>query len=144
MDMKCGVFFFLVSCGGVRLSPLGTSAPNWPIVPAPDDRWWTWSSRWNENSQGKPKYSRENLPHCHFVHRKSHMAWPGLEQPLSYGTALASNTSSAVCEILFQLYNTVKRSVINSPEWCKERLTKVLNRFQYREERVNRYNFPQT
>jgi hypothetical protein len=29
---------FLVSWGGVRLSPLGTSAINWPIVPAPDDR----------------------------------------------------------------------------------------------------------
>jgi hypothetical protein len=27
--------FFLVSWGGVRLSPLGTSATNWPIVPAP-------------------------------------------------------------------------------------------------------------
>jgi hypothetical protein len=31
------VFFFLVSWGGMRLSPLGTSAINWPIVPAPDD-----------------------------------------------------------------------------------------------------------
>jgi hypothetical protein len=34
-------FFFsfsLVSWGGVRLSPLGTSATIWPIVPAPDDR----------------------------------------------------------------------------------------------------------
>jgi hypothetical protein len=41
----------------MRLSPLGTSATNWPIVPAPDDRWWTWSSRWNENWQGKRKYS---------------------------------------------------------------------------------------
>jgi hypothetical protein len=30
--------FFLVSCGGVGLSPLGTSATNWPVVPAPDDR----------------------------------------------------------------------------------------------------------
>jgi hypothetical protein len=29
---------WLVSWGGVRLSPLGTSATNWPIVPAPDDR----------------------------------------------------------------------------------------------------------
>jgi hypothetical protein len=29
---------FLVSWGGVRLSPLGTSATIWPIVPAPDDR----------------------------------------------------------------------------------------------------------
>jgi hypothetical protein len=44
----------------VRLSPLGTSATNWPIVPAPDDRWWwMWSSRWNKNWQGKPKYSEK-------------------------------------------------------------------------------------
>jgi hypothetical protein len=36
----------------------GTSATNWPIIPAPDDRWWwMWNSRWNENCQGKPKYS---------------------------------------------------------------------------------------
>jgi hypothetical protein len=32
-------FLFLVSWGGVRLSPLGTSATILPIVPAPDDRW---------------------------------------------------------------------------------------------------------
>jgi hypothetical protein len=32
------VFLFLVSWGGVRLSPLGTSATNWPIAPDPDDR----------------------------------------------------------------------------------------------------------
>jgi hypothetical protein len=31
-------FSFLVSSGGVILSPLGTSATNWPLVPAPDDR----------------------------------------------------------------------------------------------------------
>jgi hypothetical protein len=30
--------FYLVSWGVVRLSPLGTAATNWPIVPAPDDR----------------------------------------------------------------------------------------------------------
>jgi hypothetical protein len=30
--------FFVVSCDGARLSPLGTPATNWPIVPAPDDR----------------------------------------------------------------------------------------------------------
>jgi hypothetical protein len=30
--------FFIVSWGGLRLSPLGTSATNLPIVPAPDDK----------------------------------------------------------------------------------------------------------
>jgi hypothetical protein len=30
----------------------------WPIVPAQDDRWWwLWSNWWNEDWQGKPKYS---------------------------------------------------------------------------------------
>jgi hypothetical protein len=33
-----GISIFLVSWGGVRLSPLGTLATNWPIVPVPDDR----------------------------------------------------------------------------------------------------------
>jgi hypothetical protein len=32
----------------------------WPIVPAPDDRWWwLWRNWWNENWQGKPKYSEK-------------------------------------------------------------------------------------
>jgi hypothetical protein len=36
--------------------------PNWPIVPAPDDRWWwLWISWWNEDWQGKPKYSEKTL-----------------------------------------------------------------------------------
>jgi hypothetical protein len=33
-----GFFFFFLPWGGVTLSPLGTSATNWPNVPAPDDR----------------------------------------------------------------------------------------------------------
>jgi hypothetical protein len=31
-------YFILLRWSGVRLSPLGTSATNWPTVPAPDDR----------------------------------------------------------------------------------------------------------
>jgi hypothetical protein len=46
----------------VRLSPLGTSATIWPILSASDDRWCVWSSRWNENWQGIPKYSEETCP----------------------------------------------------------------------------------
>jgi hypothetical protein len=34
----------------------------WPIVPAPDYRWWLWSSWWNEDWQGKPKYSEKTCP----------------------------------------------------------------------------------
>jgi hypothetical protein len=55
-------YLCLVSWDGVRLSPLGTPATNWPISWAPDDRWWVWSSRWNDNWQGKPKYSQKTCP----------------------------------------------------------------------------------
>jgi hypothetical protein len=33
-----GISLYFVSWGGVRLSPRGTSATNWLILPAPDDR----------------------------------------------------------------------------------------------------------
>jgi hypothetical protein len=61
----------------VRLSPLGTSATNWPIVPTPDDRrWWIWSSRCNENWQGKPKYSVETCPSATLP--STNPIWPDL------------------------------------------------------------------
>jgi hypothetical protein len=66
----------LVSWGGVRLSPLGTSATNWPIVPAPDDRWWVWSSQWNENWQGIPKYSEKTC--ASVTLSTTNPTWPGL------------------------------------------------------------------
>jgi hypothetical protein len=37
----------------------------WPIVPAPDDRWWwLWSNWWNEDWQGKQKHSEKTCPNA--------------------------------------------------------------------------------
>jgi hypothetical protein len=81
----------------VRLSPLGTSATGWPIVPAPDDRWWVCSRRWNEKWQGKPKYSEKTCPSATLS--ITNPTWPDLSSNpgfrggkpatnrLSYGTA---------------------------------------------------------
>jgi hypothetical protein len=91
-------FFFLVSWVGVRLSPLGKSATNWPIVLAPDDRCWMWSLRWNENWQEKPKYSEKTCPSATLSTTNPSWPDPGLNpgrrrgKPatncLNYGTAL--------------------------------------------------------
>jgi hypothetical protein len=62
IQRKAGKFFSLVSWGGVRLSPLGTSANIWPIAPAPDDRWWVWGSWWNGNWQGNRSTRRKPAP----------------------------------------------------------------------------------
>jgi hypothetical protein len=90
-------------CGGVRLSPLGTSATIWPLVPVPvDGRWcWAWSSRWND-WQGKSKYSEKTCPgaalptaHCTWLDLSSN---PGRRcgkpatSSLNYG--MASNLHS--------------------------------------------------
>jgi hypothetical protein len=70
---------------------------SWPIVPAPDDRWWVRSSRWNENWQGKPKYSEKTCPSATLS--TTNPTWPDLGSisgrrggkpeinRLSYGTA---------------------------------------------------------
>jgi hypothetical protein len=94
-------FSFLVSCGGVRLSPFVTSATNWSIAPAPDDTWWwIWSSRRNENWQRKPKYSEKTCPNATLS--TTNPTWSDLgsnrgyrdgkpaTNRLSYGTAYTS------------------------------------------------------
>jgi hypothetical protein len=84
-------FFFSVSWGG--MSPLGTSATIWPIVPAPDDRWWVWSSRWNKNWQGKSKYSEKTWPSATLS--TTNPTWPDLgSNPGSRGGKPATNRLS--------------------------------------------------
>jgi hypothetical protein len=65
----------------VRLSPLGTSATNWPIVPAPDDDNDDGDDDTMMNAKqsvewelaGETEVLGENLPQRHFVHYKSHV-----------------------------------------------------------------------
>jgi hypothetical protein len=46
-------------------------------LPAPDDRWWwLWSNCWNEDWQGKPKYSEKTCPNATLSTTNS--TWPDL------------------------------------------------------------------
>jgi hypothetical protein len=95
--MRFSFFIFFNSWGDLRLSPLCTSATNWSIVSAPDDRWWVWSSRWNKNWQGKQKCSEKTCPST--ILFTTNPTWPDLglnpgrrggkpgTKRLSYGTA---------------------------------------------------------
>jgi hypothetical protein len=90
--------------GGVRMSPIGTWTTVWPIVPAPDDRWWwVWSSRWNENWQRKPKDSGKTCPSATLS--TTNPTWPDMgSKPggkpvtnrLSYGTALTTSNCQTI------------------------------------------------
>jgi hypothetical protein len=127
---------FLVSWGGVRLGPFGTSATNWPIAPAPDDRWWwVWSGRRNEDWQGKPKFSEKTCSSATFS--TTYATWPDLgsnpgrrggkpaTNSLSYGTVL-----SAVRLVIFRNVcgwkNTVSRdSMPHNPSVVNWRFTRI-------------------
>jgi hypothetical protein len=60
---------------GVRLSPLGTAATVWPVVPTPDDCGAVGGMRIGRGS----RILGETLPQWYFVHHKSHVTSPGLE-----------------------------------------------------------------
>jgi hypothetical protein len=87
-----------------------TSAANWPIVPAPDDRWWrVWTSWWNGTWLGQQKYSEKTCPSATLS--TTNPTWPDLgsnpgrrggklsANRLSFGTAYHYNVTSSYCNI---------------------------------------------
>jgi hypothetical protein len=77
---------------GMRLSPLGTVTTIWSNVPAPDGRWWVWSSRWSA-WQEKPKHSEKSSPSAALF--TTNPIWPDLgSNPGRLGGKLATHRLS--------------------------------------------------
>jgi hypothetical protein len=92
-------YFFFVSLGGLKQSPLGTSATNWSIVPALDDRW-VRSIWWYENWWGKPKYSEKTCTSATLA--TTNLTW------LDLGSNLGSRRLTALsCLINYVSYSVV-------------------------------------
>jgi hypothetical protein len=109
-------FCFLFSWCGVRLSPLGTSATIWLIVPAPVDRSWVWSSRWNENWQGKPKYSEKTCPSAALS--TTNPTWPDLgSNPGRRGGKPATNRLSCGTAKVCRLNNDCEHYTLFVLSW---------------------------
>jgi hypothetical protein len=129
--------FNYVSWGGVRLSPLGKSDTVLPLVPASDNRWWwMWSSRWNENWQGKPKYSEKTCFSAALS--TTNPSWPDLGlNPGRRGGKPAINRltcRSHKCKTSFLILACVLRHFLPPsllPLWCVLPQPLYLHRYKW-------------
>jgi hypothetical protein len=91
-----------------RGGTLRTAATYWPIVSAPDDRWWwLWRNWWNEDWQGKPKYSEKTCPNVTLSTTNPTCLDPGLN-PGRRGGKPATNHLNYGAAVTYLAYLTNK------------------------------------
>jgi hypothetical protein len=102
-DLKCMITIYIYILFFFKLAgwDFGFCGHYWPIVPAPDYRWWwLWRNWWNEDWQGKAKYSEKTWLGATLSTTNPTRLDPGLNpgprggkpatNRLSYGAALFS------------------------------------------------------
>jgi hypothetical protein len=102
------LFVFFLICAVGLWGPAATVGLF--IVPAPDDRWWwLWRNWWNEDWQGKPKYSENTCPSATLSTTNPTWLDPGLNPDrhggkpatnrLSYGAAIRLSYSYSIKQV---------------------------------------------
>jgi hypothetical protein len=128
---------------GVQLRPLGTAATDWSIVACPGVLWW-WRIWWNEDWQGKPKYSEKTFLSATLSTTDPTWPDPGSspgrlgEKPatnrLSYGAArtyIYTLTSLPICLLSLSLFLSSSVSCLCIPLYYVCCATLILRRLQY-------------
>jgi hypothetical protein len=118
-------------------NPLAMLAANWPIIPSPDDRWW-WmcSSRWNENWQGKPKYSEKTCPSTTLS--ITNPTWPDLNSNLGRRRLTARAMAQPRAQSKFCIFLC---SLLGPRRKCQKHKSYILNHFLEMEWCESRYKF---
>jgi hypothetical protein len=75
---------------------------------------WCWRIWWNEDWQGKPKYSEKTCPRATLSHHKSHLPDPG-SNPGRRGGKPATNWLSCVAAFHYQFICILKCNVFFNP-----------------------------
>jgi hypothetical protein len=89
--------FFLVGWGWISWY----CGHYWPILPAPDDRWWwLWGNWWTEDWQGKPKYSENTCPSATWSTTNPTWLDPGLNSGRRGGKPATNRLSYVVALFL--------------------------------------------
>jgi hypothetical protein len=107
VSASASLCFFLIQLvgGGVHLGPIDTAATDLPIVACPG--WlWRWRILWNEDWQGKPKYSKKTHPSATLSTTNPTWPDPG-KNPGRRGGKPATNRLSYGVALLCDLYEWV-------------------------------------
>jgi hypothetical protein len=89
----------------------------WPIVQAPDERWgWLWSNWWNEDWQGKPKYSEKTCPSATLSTTNPTWLDPGSNPGLRGGKPATFLSTCLWTELKHQTIFIVEKIIVNTKE----------------------------
>jgi hypothetical protein len=112
----------------------------WPIVPAPDDRWgWLWSNWWNEDWQGKTKYSEKTCPSATLSTTNPTWPDPGSNQGRRCGKTATNRLSYGAANPVVTTYNTsfsiLKQCIQPTECLCVFRMIMTINSYGFSEQR---------
>jgi hypothetical protein len=115
----------------------------WPTVPAPDDRWgWLWRNTWNEDWQGKPKYSEKTCPSATLSTKNLTWVDTGLNPGRRGGKPATNRLSYGAARPCFLIFHISIQVLLHLIErFCYRDYPTAIDRMQpYHKRRIFKYS----